>query len=282
MYAVYDKTSSNKTASFNQFQFINILPKLCVKSGGFVYGYANVYAGSQQNQTTSGIVGNSSSFLVQLNTSYSYMIAKTNKDTGITKLDFYGGFIFNKLTLKIKVFVVITKTIDTSKVFFPVCWAFDISLNKAEGQTTATYTINQMLKLMGGAKLTINKGAEATFASLSVYNSEYSEASGFPAPAYPDIYENGVKVGGTLIVNGTLNCTNFGGVVKSEKAGAKITISSTNSITTYEANGVSGSSFNAKASFTTTNLTNNAKFSNGASVEVGKTYTYDGTTWTAA
>ncbi len=226
MKAVYDEIGSKETSPFNQYQFRNISTILKVKNNGEVHGYANLYAGSQQNDTAIKFVGTTQDFLIQFTNSLSYLEAKYTISTDVCKLDFYGGFTLNSMILEIKSLV--TAKIDTSKVFFPINWAFDISLNNAEGQSNATFNLQQKLKMMPGSKITINSGVTATFGELNVYSS-YSDTNTDPGgPLYP------TKPAAKLIVNGTMICDSFGGNIYSTQNGATVTINTATTMTTKE------------------------------------------------
>jgi len=238
MFAVYIKIRNYSTSPFNEYQFRNISSRLTLKYDAKLVGYGNLYASSTINTTTVNFVGNSSSYMVQFTTSDSYLVAKYDLNTEVCDLDLYGGATVNKMTMKI-----VGYSIDTSKVYFPLNWAFDISFNKSSGQDSATYNLPNKYKMLTGSYITINKGAVVTIESLNIYES-YTD--GNSTVIYPN------KPAAKLVVRGTLNCTNLGGKVYAEKDTSDpnnivdpvVNVTGNTTVTTYETAGkVNGSSF---------------------------------------
>ncbi|MBO5910488.1 MAG: hypothetical protein J6Q15_03155, partial [Clostridia bacterium] len=232
MKAVYDSMETTKVSPFNQFQFRNISSKLHIKNGATLIGYANIYAGSQPNHANINLIGSTDEYLIKFTDSLSYVDAKYNPSNqeyaDICELDFYGGMKLNALLLKISAFG-LNVSINTSKVFFPLNWAFDVSLNKAEGQTTdAVYDLQQKLKMMPGSRITIGAGAKAIFSELNIYDSSYQDTNTYPTPLYP------TKGSAELIVYGTMEVNTVGGNIHAGGNGAVIDIKSTVGITTQE------------------------------------------------
>ena len=246
MYAVYKKASSLSICPFNQFEFRNVTSLLQVNYGAKVYGYANLFASSQQNATTVSLVGTESSFLIQLTsganvqmkytprvyssaTAYTETVGDTTAE-GVMKLDFYGGATVNSMTLSIKVLG--TVNISTSNYYFPLTWRFDINFH------SGSYTMNNRYKMMAGAKLTVESDASLTLTEMSVYGDEDWTDTCAVSSCEPTIYTS--RGDAILTVKGTLSATTLAGDVYIQGG----TVTATNkSITTYEAINIKGSSF---------------------------------------
>ena len=244
MYAVYKKASSLRICPFNQFEFRNVTSLLQVNYGAKVYGYANLFASSQQNATTVSLVGTESSFLIQLTsganvqmkytprvyssaTAYTETVGDTTAE-GVMKLDFYGGATVNSMTLSIKVLG--TVDISTSNYYFPLTWRFDINFH------SGSYTMNNRYKMMAGAKLTVESDASLTVTELTVYqDGNWTDACTISEGTK---YVN--RGDAILTVKGALTATTLAGDVYI--SGGSVSVTNT-SITTYEATSISGSSF---------------------------------------
>ncbi len=262
--------TSQEASPFNEYQVRNISSKIIINYSGSMVGYANLYASSKVNFSKVNFVGNTSSFMMQFNDStYSYLEAKYNPDNDINYWDFYGGMKLNAMSLTIS-----GTTINTSKLYFPLNWCFNMSLNQSPSQTTtATYDLQQKLKMLPGSVMTINKGASATFSNLNIYTT-FNDTSNIGAK-YP------TKSAAQLIINGSVTANNLGGNIYSTTSGAMVTINSNVSITTKEADGaVSGSSIFATIGFQS--ITNTATFYYGDTKLVATstgTYKFDGSKW---
>ncbi|MBQ7880895.1 MAG: hypothetical protein IJ358_03540, partial [Clostridia bacterium] len=256
MYAVYNKISSKATSAFNQYQFRNISSKLRVNYSGEVYGYANLYASDKNNNTIIKFVGTTSDFLIQFTEKdFSYLEAKYDprQNYEVCDLDIYGGMTLNSMSLSINV-VLFTADIDTANVYFPLNWAFDISLNKSANQESAYFNLKQKIKMMPGSKLTIEKGVTAEFSSLNIYGTYTDQNTKPSAPLYPS------KDPALLTVNGKMICDTVGGNIYSSIDNAQVVINTSVSITTNETKGeVKGSGFFASIS-TFQTITNTATF----------------------
>ena len=245
MYAVYSKRDTYETPPFNQFEFRNITSTIRYNYGSSLKGWANLYAGSQQNFTSVDFMGTtSSSFLQMTDATYSYVISKFNPNTEVTKFDIYGGASTSSIKLEVKVLGTIT--MDTTDYYFPLSWRFDISLNKAAGQTSnAQFTMSQKYKLLPGAKLTVNNGAELTLGELNIYENWTDTIVGLRP------YGEGKSLSGAqFIVNGTVNANYLGGKVLTNGSTGKLNVNTKSSLVTYESTGaVSGSSIMASVAF---------------------------------
>ena len=257
MSAIYKGISDFHSSAFNQFELRNITSKVRIEYGVQVKGWANLYAGSQINDTIIHLVGDiGSGALIELNNpNYSYLESKYDVDTEICNLNIYGGAKTNSMILKVS-----SATIDTSDVFFPISWRYKISLNRnnEKNQTTAEYTMDQRFKIMTGAELRIEEGVEAYINELIIYDS-YNQSSksgtmvngsdavitGSAASNMPILYPSG-KAKGKLIVNGQLTVNKIGGEIYSETASSVLNVLTASSTTSYEPYVTSGKSILTK------------------------------------
>ncbi len=245
MYAVYSKRDTYETTPFNQFEFRNITSTIRYNYGSSLKGWANLYAGSQQNFTNVDFMGTTSSSFIQMtDATYSYAISKYNPNTEVTKFDLYGGASTSSIKLEVKVLGTIT--MDTTDYYFPLSWRFDISLNKAAGQTSnAQFSMSQKYKLLPGAKLTVNNGADLALGELNIYENWTDTIVGLRP------YGEGKSLSGAqFIVNGTVNANYLGGKVLTNGSTGKLTVNTKSSLVTYESTGaVNGSSISASVAF---------------------------------
>lgn len=259
MYAVYGAVDQYKISPFNQFEFRNITVLTRTNYGGNVITWANLYSNNDYQFTKAQIIGNTNAAIIKLEESYSYLTCKFDVDTEIHEINIYGGATSNPMNLKVE-----NTNIDTSKVYFPISWRFDVTLRKNPLQSEneeAVYTMEQMFKMMPGAKLTIESGVIANINSLNVYTSFTDQiiyrtkseggASGifsdwtdyiYSVPRYQDRSPY-AKVPATLTVNGTLNAKSLAGYVYTSKDGAVLNVETSTSLTTYEPYKISSASF---------------------------------------
>ena len=242
MYGMYnDLMESYGLAPFQEFALMNIHPKVTYYHNSQLYGCANLYANDQHNPTTSSIIGNSSSSLLQTVTN-GYIVSDYDPLTEVTDLDVYGGATLNSLSLKVN--AGITVTISTSSVYFPMSWLYDISLNPTDSQkesgTIAEYTINQKVQILWGSKFVVEQGSKLTVNSdMIIHDGEYFFTYVGAAQLYGDNKHTETP---TVIVNGELIANSVTGKIYSEVNGAKITARNKISTPIYNAS-VTGSSF---------------------------------------
>lgn len=243
---------------FNRFYVQNIACRISIKYGSSIIGIANMYANNQDNPTNVNMIGTTNSYLISMNsTSYIECESVINRDAtignGASKItmNIFGGGSVNSLSLFITVDIGSTKTVQVSSkgTLLGLCWYFDINLypNDKEGNESASYTFSQDLKLMPGASLTVHEGVTLTATRLMVYNgNNYSEeaiyeslyggknitSNNYGNNIYlfdigsPDYYN--VTEPAHLIVNGTLNVSNLGGLVETTNTGAVLKFTTNN------------------------------------------------------
>ena len=238
--------SSNKVTPFNQFELRNIISTLRINQGAILIGHGNLYAQtiesyiggllggdskSDNNYAEVKLIGNDQNYLIQL-TSGGYVEGKYNPiresvdnnnqwTDGINNLNFYGGAKTNSLKMK-----VVSVTLDTSTVAFPLSWRFKIGLNNG------SYSIGNTFKMMPGAEITIQKGATLTVDTLNIYSADWVDVM----PIGGDACKYKANAGAPkLIVRGTLiSNVAIGGIVYSDTNDAVVQINGETSVTTRE------------------------------------------------
>ena len=263
--------TSQECAPFNQFEFRNLSVLLTVKYEGTLYGYINIYAGGKVTSTRQKFISKSGAVLT-FNSSSSYVQAKYDPKTEICDLDIYGGIDLGALSFKVQ--FIIEKTVSTDDVYFPLSWRFNVSLNKAEGQTTAAYNLNKKLKLLPGAKLTIGEKVEATFANVTAYYNSYEDECEYHAELN---YGHNLSLeSAEIIVEGSMICNSFGGNITSKTTNASVQIKNSCSMTTKETTGkLTGEQLTAQINFH--DVDTNATLSGDVKSSTG-TYYYNATT----
>ena len=261
-YALYQtmgqKDTDEPITAFSRFILMNVSPETHINYGGSVKVWAMLWAGDKVNQTVGDMIGstdiNSSSVIVLTDKTYSKIISKFDVDTEVCDLDIYGGAKTNGMKLSIKVLT--TVTINTIDALFAVSYHYDVSLNKAEGQAEAEFTMSQRFKIMTGAKFTVGEGVVLNATDIIVYEEFHDIRSDAGTGFVPDPNDSTKQIDhpmkypekdpAVFIVNGTLNINKLGGKVYSEVEGAKVNIKSAAIYTAYELDTSSGSSLTAK------------------------------------
>lgn len=145
----------------------------------------------------------------------------------ITKVNVKGKINLGSLTMSLEV-AKQNASIDTSKVYCPLSYKFDIVVDSG-----ANLTFNQKVKFEAGAKMLIEQGAEVTFEQSCVFYQENQSLKKTEFNQYPSSLSKS-----TLINNGILNInSSFGGYIHTEVEGAKVNTASgfSNTVVSYEA-----------------------------------------------
>ena len=223
MTAIYNGISTYGYSPFNQFQFINVHARIKYESGSTMYAYANLYAQSSHQTALGKMVGSDGNSVIQLSQG-AYMIAKYDEDSDVNNIHIYGGATTNSLTLNI-----MSMDIDSSTFVFPISWLFNITLDAktdANGdKIPATYSVAQRFRMLPGSTLTVETGATLDIYQLSIYES------------FVDVLGTGnypVKDPAIFTVKGTVIADRLGGNVYAGGDNAKVTVSESVSVTTYE------------------------------------------------
>lgn len=278
--------NDGKISPFNCYELPNIQCETTLYCGTTVKGYCGLWVdANSKHETTIPTIIATSGVLLNLTSGY---IKKTYAN-GVTVLDVFGDITGGSLQLTIKLkkagITIMKATVDTASVIFPLSYLQKINLHS--GITTIKYGYKLLpgseLNVLSGATLNLEKGGQ-----IIVYDSTWNDEAGGGVGYY---YPNGkgaaklsvagrveVKSGGTLagLITGTQNGTFV------LDSGCGITI------TSKEGYGkAKGTSLIEKAQAVfvqTATFTKSTTFNNndGSTIsgESGKTYTYNGSSWT--
>ena len=276
-------------AAFNRYQFRNIEKALLrVNYGGEMYVYANMYGGETADSdgsynhaealfiASTGV--SSKTAVINLSNSNSYVTSRfIPGDYGdshypylelyqdVCELNLYGGATLEQLELTL-----MGQTISSIDFDFPIPNYYHISLHDG------SYAMNNNVKLLPGAKLTVEKGASLTATKLSVYTSCHFILENFGDHKFYN--ETASKIPAIFTVNGEFTATSFGGKIYTTNPGAKVMIK-TNATTSVKE--MLGKNFIETPSYTTyTHTLSLTKSSDLASTYTAAgTYYSDGSAW---
>lgn len=270
-------------APFSRYEMPNVQCHSTIYSGSTVTGYCGLWIGHNNEHKTSNItIIASSKALLNLT---SGRIEKTY-NAGTTTLNVYGDITGGSLTMKIRVSI-LSATVDTSKVLFPLTYLQNINI------ISGTATVKYGYKLLPGFSINIATGATLNIESggkiIAYDNSWNDEAGGGVGYYYPNN-----KGDAQIVVGGTVNVKSGGAIAGAiiGNANGSVALNSgcSISITSSEGYGKSKSDkwydkLNA-IYIETASIKKTATFKNSDNTtvngEVGKTYTYNGTSWNAA
>lgn len=292
---------------FNQYDFPNVQVLQTLYSGAEVYAYCSLYASGAHNTTTTAeappVISRANAMI---NIESGYITVKVTEDYNgsvaaniggdwslvadayptTTTVQLFGNVNIGALSIKVQ-----TVTVNTSVSLFSVPNGVDITVKSG-----ATLTMPNKAKILPGAKITVDSGAELILAAGSgseggkvvVYDDGWTDRANTGRHLYPK-HKGAAQfiVNGTLTIKGGKMPASFGGLITSTQAGAKVVIESG---ALLEVTALEGSTTHAAAPFGTgmpdSDITYNHTYRaslNGfnGTVESGKTYTFNGTTWTA-
>ena len=271
--------SGTPASPFNRFVMMNVSVPLTIEYGGILKGWANLYAGSRQNHTEVNMIGITDDYVIQLTHSNGYVDSKYVPEENKCYLDIFGGAQTNSMSLKVTVSV-FSKTIHTTSCYFPIAHYYQITLNKTEDQTTASYYMNQDFKLLTGSSLTVEEGAILEATKLIVYDEftdtfdpDVNTADRIAQVLYP---EKGAAI---FTVNGTFICDQFGGKIYSDSVGATVKITAPG-ITGYEVIAKDGNNHDS-TKVTCTEITLDAELVGASNIAAtaDATYVFNGEEW---
>ena len=236
-------SQTNKCSPFNSFAMMNIQCDMHMDASSYLYGYADMYAGSKHNTTTPLVIGPSNAVLIlssgTIDFSYdkeaapdSSLHAKIGKAT--VKIN--GTAVVSEMSLTVQTGV----TIKTGDYYFPIAYNFDVTLE------SGTLNVDEKVKVLPGAKVTVCEGAELVIPSgstLLVYDAFAKNQYGsghlyYPQPA--ELVAGGLAQRPHLIVDGKMTIKGaFAGIVETNGTGVvDATAAQTLGVTGY-AEGVS-------------------------------------------
>ena len=275
--------NNGNIAPFSRYEMPNVQCHSTIYSGSTVTGYCGLWIDHNNEHKTSKItIIASSKALLNLT---SGRIEKTY-NAGTTTLNVYGDITGGSLTMKISVSI-LSATVDTSKVLFPLTYLQNINI------ISGTATVKYGYKLLPGFSINIATGATLNIESggkiIAYDNSWNDEAGGGVGYYYPNN-----KGDAQIVVGGTVNVKSGGAIAGAiiGNANGSVALNSgcSISITSSEGYGKSKSDkwydkLNA-IYIETASIQKTATFKNSDNTtvngEVGKTYTYNGTSWNAA
>ena len=237
-YAIYANSmdTTYQMAPFNQIEFRNIETKIINHYEGELIGIANIhdYLRIDVDQTKQvNLIGNTDEYFINLANNQAYSVTKYDNTSQIIDADFYGGFTLTKVVIDIEV-MGRSINLSTENVFFPLSYRFDVSLNGIDGVNSIYDCKNQDIKVLTGATLKINEGATLNIDRLinySAFADRKSPAGIGVVRAGGSVYDNR-KVGGSVIVGGTINANDLAGnIIATDSAELNY---NNNSITAYE------------------------------------------------
>ena len=252
MVSIGNSIDTYHVSAFNQIDFRNVTCSISFDYYSHMIAYANLYTGqaaggvikAQMNSTDIAFIGladSLGSYLIEPTNENFKLLAHTNINDEVTKIDIYGGAKTNAMKLSVSI-AGIDKTVSTENVFFPLSFRLKVTLHKTDNQTSASFTIAQKYKIMAGSSLTIDKGASLTANEIIVYDKDdfidgSSSAQNIGGTKYPRSNPVTGKAleEGKLIVNGTLNVSTLGGYVYTQTNKALLNITSSASSTSNEA-----------------------------------------------
>ncbi len=215
---------------FNMFVLMNVSPTVRVNNGGNVVTWAALYTGSTDgiNTTKTTFIG-SGGVIEFTGGEASYLTAKYDPDTEVTKLDVYGGAKTN--SMKLEVNIVISVTVDTKDCLFPLTYLYDITLHNGD------YTMSQRFKMMPEAKLKVANDATLNIGTLIVYDQDPSDPDNVFVDGRTQIqsyYCYPKKGPAVFTVDGAVTINTLGGKVQTNTVGASVNITNKLSYTAYE------------------------------------------------
>lgn len=232
------KGNTERVSPFNRYQFRNIRnAKLTMKYGSTMRVYVNLQytlGSAQIGHSETTFIGQNDG-AIELTTQYSYLTAVFDPATSKNDVRIYGSAKTNYLQLSLKVSIM-AATVSTKDYDFMIPSYYNVSLCKVEGNTDANngqFTMSGGFKLLPGAKLTVEKGTTLNIDTLMVYTDFKYNVAPYEVSVYePELSTTPAE----LTVNGTMIAQNLGGVVKTNAAGAKISVESSATVTMHDLN----------------------------------------------
>ncbi len=272
--------NKGKISPFSRYEMPNVQCNSTIHSGATVTGYCGLWIDNdKEHKTTSVKIIANGSALLNLTNGY----IQKSYSNGITALDVFGDINGGSLTMKISVSV-LSATVDTSTVLFPITYLHKINLH------SGTATVKYKYKLLPGTEINIASGATLNLekgGGLIVYDGSWNDEAGGGVGWF---YPNGkgdakLTVSGNLVVK---SGATFGGIVCGE-AGGTVSLNSgcTTTMTSSEGYGKSkGTSLWDKLQAVyveTASITKTATLKNADGTTIagaaGTTYTYNGSSW---
>lgn len=246
---------------FSNYDFPNCQPLQKFAYGSKMYGLATIYAGDTWSTPEVLVLGtNSDSCLFKLSNNYATIkytpsnvlyttndvTASTTAETAnLTEIRTYGDI--SLASLKIGLNVGIKITVDTSKMFCPLCFKYQVFVERG------TFTISNKMKFWGGSSLIVKAGANLTCnANVSFYQDYIPNITTGGRNLYPSSFTSA-----SLVMNGTINLNSaFGGLVETSESSGRLNTTNNfiNSVSSSEVLTSTGKSIFASADKTETKV----------------------------
>ena len=227
----------NKASIFNEFAFPNVVPTIEFRYGSRLYVVANIDADGDTHYSRGLLLSSDENALIQLtDESNSKFVSKYDKSTGVHNIQVIGGAKTNGFTINAA-----GTSANTKDYAFAIGYFFNITLKKAEGQESASYSMGQTFKILPGATLTVDEGVTLNINRVNMYEKGWNdpweyrvllggETAYYYTYATVNPYTQEELDEGKIIVYGTLNATELGGNVYA-MAGSSVNITTTSCTT---------------------------------------------------
>lgn len=226
---------------FSNYDFPNCQCLQKYEYGSKMYGLATIYAGSSWSTPEILVLGTESdSCLFRLSNNYATLkytpsnvlyttndvVSSTTLETAnFTEIHTYGNIMLSNLLINLNVGIPIT--VNTSKMYCPLCFKYQVIVEKG------TFTISNKMKFWGGSSLLIKAGATVTCnAYVSFYQNYIPNITTGGTNLYPSSFKSA-----KLVNNGILNLQSaFGGTILTSEITGRLNTSDafSNSVTTIE------------------------------------------------
>ncbi len=246
---------------FSNYDFPNCQPLQKFAYGSKMYGLATIYAANLWSTPEVLILGtDSDSCLFRLSNSYATLkytpsnvlyttndvaYGTTSETANFTEIHTFGDVSLS--SLKIGLNIGLTITVDTSKMYCPLCFKYQVTVEEG------TFTISNKMKFLGGSSLLIKPSATVICnADVCFYQDYIPLIVTGGSNLYPLSFRTA-----SLINNGILKLNSaFGGLIETSEISGKLSTSDSfsESVTTKEILTSTGSSIFASADKTDENV----------------------------
>ena len=201
---------------FNRIFTSNLLCKTKFYSDSVLKVRATMSANKQNNTSDILAIGNTDNHMVHLAEGSSVTMQSDEKK--VSHMLFNGSFSLNQMKLSLA-----GNNVSTEGVFYPISWHHSIELKPFENGEAAQVTLNQDVKLLQGATVTIGQNVSVKANNLFIYGSgkfvdpglPLSNDSGFYKPKYQDENDNDAL----LTIEGSLDVGNISGPIRGKNGG---------------------------------------------------------------
>ena len=199
---------------FNRIFTANLFCKTLFERDTSLHVRATMTANKSNNSSDILAIGNSDDYIVNLSEGSSVIIQSDSQK--VSHMTFNGSFTLNQMKLGLA-----GKNVSTEGVFYPISWHHSIELRPFENGRPSQVTLNQDVKLLQGAKVTITKDVSVKANDLFIYGSGKFVDSGQPLGEgyYKPKYQDENDTDAILTIQGSLNVNNISGPVRGKEGG---------------------------------------------------------------